>query len=81
MLEKLKGHEYQIGHVYKLKLDGHFYQVTLIAIDETQNPPLARVLIREHSVDSFINHSGSRKRHTKKSEVVPCANVPLNDLW
>lgn len=73
--------KYEVGHVYKLKLDNSYYRVTLISVDYSQNPPMAHVIIREHSVDSFIGDSNIRRRHTKHSEVVPCADVPLYDLW
>jgi hypothetical protein len=72
--------EYQIGRAYRLKLNDAHYRVTLIDIDRTSSPPRAHVIIREHSVDSFRGLSSVRKRHTKKSETVPCTDVPLNDL-
>ena len=71
---------YQIGGEYNLKLSGSYYKVTLIAIDSSQNPPIANVLIREHPVDSFEGDSMVRKRHKKRGEAVPIANVPLTDL-
>lgn len=81
MSEKLLNLKYEIGGVYNLKFNGDYYKVTLISINKEVNPILARVLIREHSIESFTNGTRLRKRHTKKSEVVPCTEVPLNDLW
>ncbi len=81
MSEKLFNLKYEIGGVYNLKLNGDYYKVTLISINEAVSPNTARVLVREHSIESFVNGAGLRKRHTKKSEVVPCAEVLLSDLW
>ena len=73
--------EYRIGRSYRLKLNDSYYRVTLMSIDYEHDPPIAHVIIREHSVDSFNGDSDVRKRHTKHSEVVPCTDVPLSDLW
>jgi len=81
MSEKLFNLKHEIGGVYNLKLNGDYYKVTLISINEAVSPNTTRVLIREHSIESFTNGNRLRKRHTKKSEVVPCTEVPLNDLW
>ncbi len=72
---------YEIGNVYSIKLGNSYYRVTLMHIDYSVKPPFANVVIREHSVDSFIGLSSNRRRHTKKSEFVPCKRVPLESLY
>lgn len=78
--ELANGIDYQIGNGYRLKLSDSYYRVTLVSVDYNQTPPMAHVIIKEHSVDSFNGNSNIRRRHTKWSEAVPCADVPLHDL-
>lgn len=72
--------KYIIGQKYRLKLDDRYFWATIVCVDDNIDPPQARVVLQEHSIDSYIHGSNIRKRHTKRSEVVPCANVNLTDL-
>lgn len=76
----MKETDYKIGRAYRLKIDGSYYLATLMEIDTSVRPERAHVIIREHSVDSFHHISSVRKRHTKHSEAIPCADVLLTDL-
>ena len=73
--------ECHIGRGYGLKQEDRYFWVTLMSIDESAIPPLAHVLIREHSIDSYISGSSVRKRHKTRGEAVPCVTVPLTDLF
>lgn len=73
--------ECHIGRGYGLKKENGYFWVTLMSLDDSAIPPLAYVLIREHSIDSFTGRSNIRKRHKRQGEAVPCAIVPLTDLF
>lgn len=81
MMELPRNTDYKIGCGYRLKIGDSYYRVTLMSVDYNKTPPMAHVIIKEHSVDSFNSDSNIRRRHTKWSEAVPCADVPLHDLW
>ncbi len=72
--------EFRIGHPYGLVRDTRYFRVTLMSVDASVQPPRAHVIIQEHSVESFIEGTGTRKRHKYRGDPVPCANVPLTDL-
>ena len=70
----------EIGHSYGLKMGERYFRVTLMFIHESVTPPLAHVIVQEHSIDSFMNNTNARKRHKNRGEAVPCADIPLSEL-